>query len=153
MTGAIQHTDAQGIARVGEWVIGLTPGENALIAATGGVPPTRFTAQGVPGVAASLAATSAADASGLVGNFLAITPSVRVTDAAGHVVAGVEVTFEVVSGGGTVASAAMQSFGLARSRARSPAPTSTVMRPWQRGGSGRPPERRRCAPRSARSRP
>jgi hypothetical protein len=112
VSGAVQNTDAQGIARVGSWVLGLTPGENALTATTGGVPATRFTAQGVPGIAAAMAATSAANASGLVGNFLATTPSVRVTDAAGHPVAGVEVTFEVESGGGTVASAAMQSFGL-----------------------------------------
>lgn len=112
VSGAVQKTDAQGIARVGSWVLGVTPGENALVAATGGVPPTRFTAQGVPGIPAALAATSAANASGLVGNFLATTPSVRVTDPAGHAVAGVEVTFEVVSGGGTVATAAMQSFGL-----------------------------------------
>jgi len=112
VSGAVQKTDAQGIAKVGSWVLGLTPGENALSATTGGVPATRFTAQGVPGIPAALAATSAANASGLVGNFLATTPSVLVTDAAGHAVAGTEVTFEVTSGGGTVATAAMQSYGL-----------------------------------------
>lgn len=112
VAGAIQVTDAQGIARVGSWVVGLTPGENALTASTGGVAPVRFTATGVPGVAAALAPTSAPNPSGFVGNFLATTPSVKVTDAAGHPVAGAQVAFEVTSGGGTVASAAMQSWGL-----------------------------------------
>ncbi len=112
VTGAVQHTDATGIARVGGWIVGSTPGGNTLAATTGGVPTTLFAAQGVPGIAASLAATSAPNTSGLVGNFLANTPSARVTDAAGHPVAGAEVTFEVASGGGTVASAAMQSWGL-----------------------------------------
>lgn len=112
VTGAFQKTDAQGVARVGGWILGVTPGENALIAASGGVPSTRFTAQAVPGIAAALAATSAPNTAGLVGNFLSNTPSVRVTDAAGHAVAGTQVTFDVASGGGTVAAPPVQSFGL-----------------------------------------
>ena len=104
VTGATRRTDARGIAQVGTWILGVTPGENALRANAVGVPSTLFTAQGVPAVPANMAANSAPDAFGLVGNFMAVTPSVRVTDASGNPVAGAVVAFDVVSGGGTVAS-------------------------------------------------
>ena len=113
VTGASQRTNAQGIAQVGGWVLGATPGPNTLSAATAGVPATSFTAQGVLATAANLVATSAPNATGIVGNFMASTPSARVTDANGNPVAGTQVTFDVVSGGGTVASPAVHSFGLA----------------------------------------
>ena len=110
VTGPSQHTDAQGIARVGGWIVGTTLGANTLTATASGVPPTHFTAQAVAAVAASLDAVSAPEASGLVGNFMSATPSARVTDANGHPVAGIAVTFDVASGGGTVASPPAQAF-------------------------------------------
>jgi hypothetical protein len=112
VTGATQRTDAQGIARVGGWILGATPGQNLLRATSPGVPDAQFTATGVAAVAAGLTATSAQNVSGLVGNFLSATPSVRVTDAGGKPVAGAQVTFDIASGGGTVASPAVHSFGL-----------------------------------------
>lgn len=112
VNGATQHTDDEGIARVGGWIVGGTPGENVLRAAATGVPPTTFTAQGIAATPANLSAASSLTTSGIVGNFLTSTPSVRVTDAGGKAVAGVQVTYDVVSGGGTVASPALRSFGL-----------------------------------------
>ena len=113
VTGASQRTNAQGLASVGAWILGQTAGANSLLAGSAGVNPARFTAQGVPATAAILTATSPPNAEGIVSNFMASTPSVRVTDGNGNAVAGTQVTFEVVSGGGTVASPALESFDLA----------------------------------------
>ncbi len=104
VTGPAQRTNAQGVAQVGAWILGLAPGENVLTASTAGVPSARFTAQGVAAVPANITAVSAPNASGLVGNFMASTPVVRLTAANGQPVAGAPVTFDVVSGGGTIAS-------------------------------------------------
>jgi hypothetical protein len=113
VNGATQRTNAQGIAEVGGWILGPTPGPNSISASASGVPATTFTAQGVLSAPANVVRTSAPSATGIVGNFMASTPSVRVTDASGNPVAGAQVTFDVVSGGGTVASPAIHSFGLA----------------------------------------
>jgi hypothetical protein len=111
VTGPAQRTNAQGVAQVGAWILGLAPGENALTASTAGVPSARFTAQSVAAVPAGMSAVSRSR-SGLVGNFLATTPAVRITDANGNPVAGAQVTFDVVSGGGTVASPARAPFAV-----------------------------------------
>lgn len=97
-------TTAEGIARVGNWILGLAPGDNALVATTFGLPPARFTATGVLAAAAAAAAPDGTASTGLVGNFNATRPTVRVTDAGGQPVAGIAVTFEVTAGGGSVAS-------------------------------------------------
>ena len=112
ITGPAQRTNAQGIATAGGWVLGPTPGENTLKATAAGGFSTTFTAQGIQGTASNLVAASPQNSSGIVGNFMGTNPKVRVTDADGHAVAGTQVTFEVVSGGGAVASPAVQSFGL-----------------------------------------
>ena len=112
VNGPTQRTDAQGIAKVGGWILGPTPGENTLKATAAGGFSTTFTAHGIPGTPANLVAASPTSSSGIVGNFMATVPTVRVTDADGHAVAGTQVTFDVVSGGGVIASPAVQSFGL-----------------------------------------
>jgi hypothetical protein len=112
VNGRTQRTDAQGIAKVGGWILGPTPGENTLKATAAGGFSTTFTAHGIPGTPANLVAASPTSSSGIVGNFMATVPTVRVTDADGHAVAGTQVTFDVVSGGGVIASPAVQSFGL-----------------------------------------
>lgn len=107
--GASQATDAGGIARVGGWILGVTPGPNQLHAAAQGVPPTQFTATGVLATPASLALVAGDGLSGFFGNFLAGAPEVRVTDGGGAPVAGATVSFAVASGGGLVASASPRS--------------------------------------------
>lgn len=47
VTGATATTDESGVARVGSWTLGPTPGNNTLTAATDGLPPVVFTATGV----------------------------------------------------------------------------------------------------------
>ena len=46
---AVQQTDAEGVARVGSWTLGLTIGTNSLEAYVQGLPPLRFEATGVSG--------------------------------------------------------------------------------------------------------
>jgi hypothetical protein len=101
----VQQTDAAGIATVGGWIIGPTPGPNILAAQVSGVLPTQFTATGVPGIAGNLTLASGDGLTSFFGNFLSGAPTVRVTDQAGNPVAGTTVVFEVLSGSGTVAAA------------------------------------------------
>jgi adhesin/invasin len=46
ITGASAVTDASGVARVGSWTLGTTPGTNLLIASLGSLTPVVFTATG-----------------------------------------------------------------------------------------------------------
>ncbi len=105
VAGSTQMTNAQGIARAGSWVLGLTAGANALSATTFGVTPATFTATGIVGVPSAMVASGPTAFSGLVGNFVPAAPTIRLTDAGGNPVAGIQVTFEVTSGGGVVATA------------------------------------------------
>lgn len=47
LDGAEATTDAQGVARVGAWVLGPEPGDNSLEAVAAGLPPAPFSARGV----------------------------------------------------------------------------------------------------------
>jgi hypothetical protein len=109
LSGTSQVTDAQGIARLGSWVLGLGLGEHRITATTFGLPAVSFSATAIQGTAASVTPVTPTNITGLTGNFLSSNPAVRVTDAGGNPVAGVAVTFEVVAGGGVVASAGFES--------------------------------------------
>ncbi len=108
--GPTQTTDSTGVARVGGWVLGLTPGANALSAQVPGVPPLRFNATGVPAVATAMASTTVGTFAGLVGNYLSGSPAVRLTDAAGNPVAGQQVTFTAGGGGQAVGTSVATNF-------------------------------------------
>jgi surface protein len=97
-------TGADGIASVTSWTLGTTAGSNTLTATVSGIPgsPLTFTATGTAGAAAQIVVAAGAGQSALPGSAVGTAPSVRVTDANGNPVAGVSVTFEVASGGGTV---------------------------------------------------
>jgi hypothetical protein len=56
--GATVTTGLDGIARATGWILGPTPGANQVTAILGGIPPVVFTATGVPGVPATIAAVS-----------------------------------------------------------------------------------------------
>ncbi|HEX9892784.1 MAG TPA: Ig-like domain-containing protein, partial [Gemmatimonadales bacterium] len=113
ITGPSQTTDAQGIARLGNWILGTTAGENRVSATTFGLAAVSFTATGIAANPAVVTAATPTSITGLVGNFLSSNPAVRVTDGSGNPVAAVPVTFEVVTGGGVVASAGFEAaFGL-----------------------------------------
>jgi hypothetical protein len=96
-------TDATGIATVGSWTLGATPGANTLsVTATGsGITgnPVRFAATGL---GFTIAARSVITQSAPLNTAVGAPPSVLVQDGSGTPVAGMTVTFVVTSGGGTV---------------------------------------------------
>ena len=106
VTGASQVTNGTGVAGVGTWRLGNTPGPNTLTATTAGSGisgnPASFAATGVIGMAAVIAKVAGDNQSAVAGTAVATAPIVRVTDAAGNAVNGAGVTFAPASGGGTV---------------------------------------------------
>ncbi len=105
VTGAGAVTNPSGIATVGAWTLGPAVGANrltALVVANGVTAnPVTFNATATAGAAASVSATSATTLSAVVGALVAPVPSIRVLDANGNPVAGVNVTF-AASNGSTV---------------------------------------------------
>jgi adhesin/invasin len=103
ITGGSATTDAAGIAAVGSWTLGTTPGANTLTATSAGLTgsPRTFTATGTTGAAANIAVSAGDNQTQVVNSVLATDPAVIVTDAGGNPVQGIAVTFAVASGGGT----------------------------------------------------
>ena len=97
-TGASPATNAAGIAAVGSWQLGSTPGPNSLSATVSGLPSLTFTATAVAGPPAILLRVSPASRTDTIGATLP-TDSVRVTDALSNPVAGVTVTWTAGGGG------------------------------------------------------
>jgi adhesin/invasin len=105
LTGATALTDAAGIAAVGSWTLGTVVGANTLNATSGSLPGVSFTATSIAGAAASLAKTAGDNQTAAAGSAIPISPSVVVKDANGNPVAGISVTFAVISGGGSLTGA------------------------------------------------
>jgi adhesin/invasin len=102
VVGSRQITDASGTATVGGWFLGSTPGANTLTASAQGTTPVTFTATAQAGQAVSMVAVSTTSQTAPAGANVVNPPSVAVRDAAGIPVAGVQVTFTVTLGGGSV---------------------------------------------------
>ncbi len=105
IAGATPTTDANGAATLGSWTLGSAPGPNTLSATAAGLVAT-FTATATAGTPAAIVNAAGDAQSASAGAAVAIAPAVLVTDKAGNKLAGVAVTFTVVSGGGTVTGAA-----------------------------------------------
>lgn len=101
-----QVTDIAGVAEVGAWFLGGSPGTNTLTASAAGLTTVTFTATATPGQAASLAAASATTQSGVAGSTVESPPAVVIRDAVNNPVPGVAVTFTVTAGGGLLTSGA-----------------------------------------------
>lgn len=104
VVGNARLTDANGIATVDSWLLGGTAGNYTLTATSGALTPVVFTATARANSAASVSAFAGNNQSVTVGRPVAIEPSVRVVDAFGNPIVGVEVVFDVTSGGGTAVS-------------------------------------------------
>jgi adhesin/invasin len=106
-TGRRPATNASGIATVGGWTLGETPGPNTLRATISGAGITTqtvtFTATGTPGAPANATIQGGNAQNAAAGTSVATPPSVLVRDSRGNPVAGVPVQFVVTGGGGTVA--------------------------------------------------
>jgi len=104
VTGGSTTTNASGIATVGSWTLGTTAGTNTLTATSGSLTgsPVTFTATGTAGGATQVALNAGDGQTAAVGSAVALPPSVIVKDAFNNPVSGVNVTFAVVTGGGSV---------------------------------------------------
>ncbi len=104
ITGATAVTGDDGVAAVGSWTLGSTPGTNTLRATCAGVSgsPLTFTATGTSGPAVRMVLQAGDGQSATVGSAVPVDPSVKVTDAGGNPVPNVGVTFAVASGGGSL---------------------------------------------------
>ncbi len=107
-----QITNAAGVATVGGWTLGETPGANTLRATVTGTGiagnPVNFNATATPGLPATISAQAGAGQTAQVSTTLPISPSVVVRDNRGNPVANVNVQFIVGSGGGTLTGALAQ---------------------------------------------
>jgi hypothetical protein len=103
ITGGSATTDGSGIATVGSWTLGPSAGSNTLTASSSGLigSPLTFSATGVAGAAANIALAGGDNQTQAVNSVLSTDPIVIVTDAGGHPVQGVTVTFAVTGGGGS----------------------------------------------------
>lgn len=99
-------TDANGVATVGAWTLGETPGVNTLRATAVGInvagSPVTFTATATAGAPASMTLTAGNNQTATAGALVAIAPSVVVRDNRGNPVQGVTVTFTPGTGSGSV---------------------------------------------------
>jgi hypothetical protein len=104
VTGAEAETNKNGIATVGEWVLGKTMGFNQVIAKHGFLS-IEFRADGVAGPAAVIVKMSGDNQYVLPSSSLQAPAVVSVRDANDNPVAGALVDFSVISGGGSLSSA------------------------------------------------
>ena len=101
VVGGSKTTDAAGLASPDGWALGTATGSYTLTAAASGVTSATFTAAASADVANTMSIVSGNSQSALAGRPVAIEPSVKVVDVHNNAVAGIEVLFEVASGGGT----------------------------------------------------
>jgi len=117
VTGATTTSNSNGIATVGSWVLGPTPGPNSLTGSAGTLTgsPFTFNAAAVPAPPKTIAINAGDRQNAPAGRPIPIPPSVKVTDADGLGVANVSVTFSIRSGSGTItgATALTNSSGIA----------------------------------------
>ena len=108
ITGDSTVTDASGLATVGSWRLGPTPGVHTLRAQAVGLPllaTVNVTASA--GAPSSLQVVEGGSGlSALVGQPVGTNPVVRVRDAFGNPVPGSSVTWQVVAGGGSITGSA-----------------------------------------------
>ncbi len=103
VTGDSAMTDGSGLATVGAWVLGTTPGGNSLAAFLDGFTSgTVFYATAVAGPPAAIRAVGAQTFTELAGHAVTPSPTVQVLDAYTNPVPTVPVTFSVTQNNGSV---------------------------------------------------
>jgi Big-like domain-containing protein len=111
ITGESATTDAQGIAAVGSWTLGTTPGTNTLTASAASLTLT-FTATATTGSATKIVAVSPTTQNATSGSPVELV--VRVTDAFGNAVAGAEVHWTIDGGTVNASASTTDADGVAR---------------------------------------
>ena len=100
------QTNSQGQAQT-SWTLGTSAGTQAVTATVTGVPVLTFTAIASAAPVTGLVKLAGDAQVAAAGTAVAISPSVKVTDAFGNAVSGVRVTFTLPAGSGSVANAAV----------------------------------------------
>ena len=98
---AAPTTDSAGLAGV-RWTLGGAAGTQVLEIRVGSVTPASFTAVGQPGPPTSMTKAAGDGQTSAVGTQVPVRPSVLVSDSFGNSVPGVAVSFDVVTGGGSI---------------------------------------------------
>lgn len=104
VVGGTKTTDANGTAAPDGWQLGTTAQTYTLQAQVGTLPVVTYTATARAGAVSSVSVSAGNGQSVPVGRPVPIEPAVRVADSFGNPVAGAEVLFEVVTGGGSAVS-------------------------------------------------
>jgi adhesin/invasin len=104
VVGGTKTTDANGTAATDGWQLGTTAQTYTLQAQVGTLPVVTYTATARAGAVSSVSVSAGNGQSVPVGRPVPIEPAVRVADSFGNPVAGAEVLFEVVTGGGSAVS-------------------------------------------------
>lgn len=105
VSGAEATSNGEGLASLGSWTLGPTPGANVLLATAQGVGVVTFRATASAGIAAFVQPVSGMDQEAAAGTPVPHPPAVRVTDEGGFPIEMASVTFSVVSGNGTLTGA------------------------------------------------
>jgi hypothetical protein len=114
ISGAAQTTDAKGIATVGGWMLGRTPGEQRLSAKPDSMSGVAFVVTATPGAPTQMTKVSGDAQSGPVGGALPVPVAVLVKDSYGNLVNGASVSFTPGNGSSVApASAATNASGQA----------------------------------------
>jgi len=98
----VAHSDAKGLASMGEWKLGRSRGTETVTASSGELAPVVFTAEATPDVPATFIAVAGGNQKGEPRKDLLSPLRARVADRFGNGVAGVTVDFAVVIGGGSI---------------------------------------------------
>jgi hypothetical protein len=102
LTDGTAVSDAAGVAAVGSWVLGTTPGTNGLTCSATGLGTVSFAAVAAAGPPSALTIEAGDNQTTFAGSAVATPPAVRVRDAHDNPVAGAQVVFAVATGGGAV---------------------------------------------------
>ena len=94
-----------GATPVGTWTLGTLAGPNSLNVAVSGLPPLVITATGTPGDPAKMVVAGGDAQIALAGSTAAAPLAAAVQDRYGNGIAGVQVTFQVTTGGGAISPA------------------------------------------------
>jgi hypothetical protein len=107
VTAATVSTGPDGVATVGSWTLGATPGANTLTVTFPGtaIGALAFAATGLPPVSGTATAAAGTNQAGMAGTAVPVRPALLVRDGGGNPVAGLTVTFTVTGGGGSVTGA------------------------------------------------
>ncbi len=103
VTEAVVPTGDDGVATVGSWILGPTPGENELKAEVPGLAPVFYRATANPDDRGSFTKERGDFQMARVGSGVGIAPRVVVKTREGNPVANRRISFQVVEGGGSVA--------------------------------------------------